>query len=96
MALIKVAIHGATGRMGTETVNAVCREDDLTLVGATCSRERGSALAVPTGGEVPLSTSLEEILAQTGPDVVVDFTNAAVCRMCRALQWPPDRLRPRD
>ena len=80
MSPIKVAIHGATGRMGTETVNAVCREDDLTLVGATCNRDRGGALALPAGGEVPLSTSLEEILGETKPDVVVDFTNAAVCR----------------
>ena len=76
----KVVIHGATGRMGTETVNAVCREDDLTLVGATCGRERGSTLPIPGGGEVPLSTSLQDVLADTRPDVVVDFTNAAVCR----------------
>ena len=80
MAPIRVVIHGATGRMGTETVAAVCREDDLSLVGATCWRERGSTLALPTGGEVPLSTKLEELLAETKPDVVVDFTNAAVCR----------------
>ena len=76
----KVVIHGATGRMGTETVNAVCREDDLALVGATCGRERGSTLPIPGGGEVPLSTSLQDVLADTRPDVVVDFTNAAVCR----------------
>ena len=47
----KVVIHGATGKMGTETVNAVCREDDLTLVGATCGWERDNVLALPTGGE---------------------------------------------
>ena len=80
MAPIKVVIHGATGRMGTETVSAVCREDDLALVGATCGRERGNTLALPNGGEVPLSTSLAEIVAETRPEVVVDFTNAAVCR----------------
>ena len=85
MAPIKVVIHGATGRMGTETVNAVCREDDLSLVGATCGRERGRPLALPNGGEVPLSTTLEEILAETSPDVVVDFTNAAVCRESVAI-----------
>ena len=80
MAPIKVVIHGATGRMGTETVSAVCREDDLSLVGATSGRDRGTKLALPTGGDVPLSTSLGEILGETSPDVVVDFTNAAVCR----------------
>ncbi len=80
MAPIKVVIHGATGRMGTETVNAVCHEEDLSLVGATCGRERGSTLSLPTGGDVPLSTSLEDVLSQTAPDVVVDFTNASVFR----------------
>ncbi len=80
MAPIKVVINGATGRMGTETVAAVCREADLALVGAVCRLERGDFLNLPTGEQVPLSTSLEKILAETGPNVVVDFTNAAVCR----------------
>ena len=80
MAPIRVVIHGATGRMGTETVAAVCREEDLSLVGATCGRDRGGVLSLPSGGEVPLSTDLEHVLAETKPDVVVDFTNAAVCR----------------
>ena len=79
MAPIRVVINGATGKMGTETVAAVCREDDLSLVGATCRRERGGTLSLPTGGEVPLSTNLEDILEQTRPDVIVDFTNAAAC-----------------
>ena len=75
---IRVAINGATGKMGTETVAALGREEDLTLVGAICRRERGPVLPLPEGGEVPLSTNLEDILAQTGPAVMVDFTNAAV------------------
>ncbi len=80
MAPIRVAINGATGRMGAETVAAVARQPDFTLVGATCRRERGSRLPLPDGGEIPLSTSLSEILEQTRPDVLVDFTNAAACR----------------
>ena len=79
MAPIRVVINGATGKMGVETVAAVCREADLSLVGATCRRERGGVLALPTGGEIPLSTNLEDILGQTHPDVLVDFTNAAAC-----------------
>lgn len=79
MAPIKVVVNGATGKMGTETVAAVCRQDDLALVGATCRRERGLTLPLPSGGQVPLSTDLADILHRTHPDVVVDFTNATAC-----------------
>lgn len=85
MAPTKVLIHGATGRMGTETVAAVCREETLSLVGATCRQERGGILVLPTGGEVPLSTNLGQLLSDTEPDVMVDFTNAAVCRESAAV-----------
>ncbi len=79
MAPIRVIVNGATGKMGMETVSAIGREADLTLVGATCRQERGSSLPLPGGGEVPLSTNLEDLLGHTRPDVVVDFTNAAAC-----------------
>ena len=78
MAAIRVVVHGATGKMGVETVAAVCREDDLELVGAVCARERGAVLNTPAG-ETPLSTDLGSMLEETRPDVVVDFTNATVC-----------------
>ena len=76
MSTIRVVVNGATGKMGVETVGAVCRQDDMTLVGATCRRERGPTLSLPDGREAPLSVNLEELIAQTKPDVVVDFTNA--------------------
>ena len=79
MAPIRVVINGATGKMGTETVNAVCGEDDLALIGAACRRERGPTLPLPGGAEVSLSTNLEDLLQKTRPDVLVDFTNAAAC-----------------
>ena len=79
MAAIKVVVNGATGKMGTETVAAIYREEDLALVGAACRRERGAKLNLPGGGEVPLSTNLEEILERTRPDVLVDFSNATAC-----------------
>ena len=79
MAPIRVVVNGATGRMGTETVAAISREDDLALVGATCHRQRGPTLPVAGGAEVPLSTDLQELLQNTHPDVLVDFTNAGAC-----------------
>ena len=79
MAPIRVVINGVTGKMGTETVAALGREEDLELVGGTCRRDRGDSLPLPAGGSVPLSTNLAELLESTHPDVVVDFTNAATC-----------------
>lgn len=78
MAAIRVVIHGATGKMGVETVAAVNRESDLELVGAVCRQERGASLPAPNVA-VPLSTNLPRLLADTRPDVLVDFTNAAAC-----------------
>ena len=75
-AAIKVVVNGATGRMGVETVGAVSRQDDMALVGAACRQERGAALSLPNGDEAPLSVNLEELIEQTRPDVLVDFTNA--------------------
>ena len=77
MATIGVVVHGATGKMGTETVAAISRQDDLTLVGATCRHDRGPVLNLPTGDQVPLSVNLEELIQRTQPDVLVDFTNSA-------------------
>ena len=76
---IGVVVHGATGKMGTETVTAIGQQDDLALVGAACKLERGPTLTLPNGGEVPLSTNLDDLLERTRPEVMVDFTNAAAC-----------------
>ena len=36
-------------------------------------------MTVPNGDQVPLSTNLDQVLTDTSPDVLVDFTNAAAC-----------------
>lgn len=77
-AAISVVIHGATGRMGMETVRAVSAAADLTLAGATCHTPRGAALDTP-GGAVPLSTDLAALLDAVRPAVMAEFTNAAAC-----------------
>ena len=79
MAPITVVVNGATGKMGTETVAAIIGQDDIILVGATCHRDRGTALTLPNGDQVPLATNLEEMIQRTRPDVMVDFTNSTVC-----------------
>lgn len=80
---IPVVIHGATGRMGMETVRAVAAASDLTLAGATCHTPRGATLDTPAGA-VPLSTDLATLLDAVLPDagrpaVLVEFTHAAAC-----------------
>ena len=78
MAPTRVAVNGATGRMGREVVATLCREDDVEPVGAVARRDRGGSLDLPDGsGSIPLSTDLDEILSATRPQVLVDFTNAA-------------------
>lgn len=81
---ISVLIHGATGRMGAETVRAVSGVDDIVLVGATCHTPRGDTLPTPAG-EVPLSTDLASLLDATNPDVMVEFTHAEACMVAAAL-----------
>ncbi|MEC9308851.1 MAG: 4-hydroxy-tetrahydrodipicolinate reductase [Chloroflexota bacterium] len=78
MSAIKVVVNGATGKMGQETIRAICNEDDISLVGATCHADRGDTLITPRGSEIPLSNDLSALLKNTQPDVIVDFTNASV------------------
>ena len=79
MASLKVAVNGATGRMGREVIATLCREPDMEPVGAVCGRQRGASLDLPDGsGSIPLSTSLEEVLQAADPEILVDFTQAQV------------------
>jgi len=74
---IRVAVQGAAGKVGQEVVKAVCREPDLQLVGAVELQVAEDYLNLPDGsGKVPLSSSLESIIASCQPDVLVDFTIA--------------------
>ena len=72
---VKVVVRGALGRMGRETVNALCREPDMQLVGAVELQVTDDTLSLPDGsGTIPLSTDLDSILVKGQPDVMVDFT----------------------
>ena len=85
MPMIRVLVNGATGRMGTETVAAVLREDDMVLVGAACHQDRGPSLTLPSGGKAPLSTNLGQLFDETSPGVMVDFTTSATCMEAAVL-----------
>jgi len=74
---IRVVVHGALGRMGREVLSALCRDGELEAVGAVDLKADRDRLPLPDdSGEIPLSPNLEEILATSRPDVMVDFTIA--------------------
>ncbi|MFC1969258.1 4-hydroxy-tetrahydrodipicolinate reductase [Chloroflexota bacterium] len=72
---IKVVVRGADGRMGRETVNALCHQTEIQLVGAVELQVSEDTLALPDdSGTIPLSSDLNSILTDYQPDVLVDFT----------------------
>ena len=71
---IKVAVHGAAGRVGREVVHAVYGAPDMTLVAAIDQFAPHDAPPLPEG--VPYYDNPRNAFTHTHPDVVVDFTNA--------------------
>jgi 4-hydroxy-tetrahydrodipicolinate reductase len=78
--MIKVIVCGAYGKMGREVLKAVHNDKELTLVGAVDINSTGvdageligaSKLGVLTGND------LNQVIQETKPDVMVDFTNPA-------------------
>jgi len=77
---IRVVVHGALGRMGQEVLRAVAGAPGLEPVGAVDARASSPSLALPSGGAVPLSPSLDALLDRVPADVVVDFSSAEGAR----------------
>jgi 4-hydroxy-tetrahydrodipicolinate reductase len=74
---IRVAVHGALGKVGQTLVDALCREPEMQIVGATDIEATEDHLTLPDGsGRIPLSPKLEPILDSCQPEVVVDFSTA--------------------
>lgn len=77
MKSIRVAVHGASGRMGQTVVDALCHEPDMQIVGAVDIKAAEDYLPLPDGsGTVPFSPDLDYILTSCQPEVLVDFTTA--------------------
>jgi len=75
--LIKVVVHGASGKMGREVIKAVCCEEGLQLVGAVDFNAVKEQLQLPGSSySVPFSSNLQEIISRCQPDVIIDFTIA--------------------
>ncbi|CAG7611440.1 4-hydroxy-tetrahydrodipicolinate reductase [Paenibacillus solanacearum] len=74
---IKVAVAGASGRMGREVVKMVLADSQLTLVAATDRSTKNMDAGRLVGLEpcgVMVTNDLELALVESQPDVLVDFT----------------------
>ncbi len=82
--MIKVAVSGACGRMGSGIVKKITKQDDMKLVAAIEApktplkgRDIGEVIGVgATGVKIVPADELEETLKSSNPDVLVDFTIA--------------------
>lgn len=82
--MIKVAVTGAAGRMGSGIIRKITEQDDMEVVAAIEIPETplaGEDAGVRAGiGEIGVkivgAEKLEETLKETNPDVLVDFTIA--------------------
>jgi len=78
MAIIKVVVAGACGKMGQEVIRAIGREGDTELIGAVDIRGAGEDIGGITGGGpsgIIVSDDLAAVLRETKADVLVDFTH---------------------
>lgn len=71
--MIRVAVTGAAGRMGSEVLRAVAAESDMEVVAAIDPLHAGETVE-----GITLSGNLAEALAGSKPDVLVDFTHPGV------------------
>lgn len=77
--MMKIAISGASGRMGKMLIEAVVKADDMTLAAALCpsgdaliGQDAGAFMGAATGVLVT-----DDIEALKGCDVLIDFTRPA-------------------
>lgn len=80
LAVIKVLVSGAYGRMGQAVVKAVLEDNDLELVGAVDIAGDGDAGLLAGAGEcgIALTKDLEATIDAAKPQVMVDFTRPDV------------------
>ncbi|MDQ3036598.1 MAG: 4-hydroxy-tetrahydrodipicolinate reductase [Myxococcota bacterium] len=93
--MLRIAMHGAAGRMGRAIVRAISEDESLALV-AALDREGSDALGRDAGelAQVgPIGIALvADRTALRGADVVIDFSSpaatAATARACAASSTP--------
>ncbi|MEK5215481.1 4-hydroxy-tetrahydrodipicolinate reductase [Psychrobacillus sp. FSL H8-0487] len=68
--VIKVAVAGPRGKMGREAVATVIKNENFLLVAVLDNKQETECL----GDNIPIYTSLNLLIEQTEPDVLVDLT----------------------
>lgn len=79
--MIRVMVNGAGGKMGREVVKAVHADSELTMVGGIDPSKAGQDVGTVAGIEplqITMAETIDEVLGDNKPDVIVDFTNPAV------------------
>ena len=71
---IRVAVRGASGKMGREVMAAVTGASGLELVGAVDLEPPLATIKLPDG--LSFSTDLDSLISEQKPDILVDFTVA--------------------
>ncbi|MDO5848319.1 MAG: 4-hydroxy-tetrahydrodipicolinate reductase [Methanobrevibacter sp.] len=82
--MIKVAVTGAAGRMGSGIIRKITEQDDMEVVAAIempntplAGQDAGERAGIgPIGVEISGSQDLDKTLKEAKPDVLVDFTIA--------------------
>ena len=75
---MRVLVAGAAGRMGTEVVRAVSAAEDLLLVAAVDPAHEDEEIDVGSAACVVCTGDLALAIAESQPDVMVDFTHPSV------------------
>ena len=79
--MIRVMVNGAGGKMGREVVKAVHADSELTMIGGIDPSKEGEDVGTVAGIEplhITMAETIDEVLGDNKPDVIVDFTNPAV------------------
>ena len=84
--MIRVALTGALGRMGTLVIQELSKQKDMDLVAGLDIMGEGKPLSRDV--TAAHASKIKEILSQTNPDVLIDFTepNAAVNNVLSATE----------
>ena len=78
MGTLQIAVAGAAGRMGQETLRTLGNASEFEVVAAidkTCVGESASTVAGPPAPDIVVTARLGETLDATKPDVLIDLTH---------------------
>jgi 4-hydroxy-tetrahydrodipicolinate reductase len=83
--MVRVAVTGALGRMGSLVIEEIRKSEDMDLVAGFDIQGSGKPLL---DVRVSDASDMKRVLAQTKPDVLIDFTSAsaAVGNVCSAAE----------